>query len=322
MEFFQMLFFGAIIGVANIIPGVSGGTMALVCGIYERLLGAIGSINLGTFLVSVKVLSLKPHARRKFMDEMKRIDFLFLFTIALGALAAIVLLANIMTICLNEFHDPTYGFFFGLVLVSVYSPYKLIKKRRLLNYLYMALAVCCVIFVAHSVLGGDKLIEKAMAKEFLSHGAAKSRLNNLYVLFLGGVSISAMILPGVSGSFLLLLLGGYFPLLMAISQHDYGFLAFFALGCLLGLLFFTRILNFLIIRYHDETMSFLVGLVLGSLWMIWPFKKIVLVNSTKVYLNNIWLHSLGPNEIFTIGTFLAGVIVVLLLLLIEKRNFR
>jgi len=317
MNYFINFLNGAVIGIANIIPGVSGGTMALVLGIYERLLTAISSIGPGTIKISISILSFKKEKFKEFTDEMKRIDLLFLLIIMLGALTAIVLLAKLMSLFLNDYHDPTYGFFFGLVLLSAYSPYKMIKNKMIYHFVIILIAAVIVLFISQYISSGDKLIEKAMLKG--SDLNIDTQINHFYVLFLGGISISAMILPGVSGSFLLLLLGGYFPVLKAIADRDILFLSLFAVGCALGLFIFTKLLNFLLKNFHDGTMSFLVGLVIGSLWMIWPFKKMLLVNSNKVYLNNIFPDSIGMNELLTFLAIILGMFIVFVLLFIEKK---
>lgn len=320
MNFIYDFFSGAVIGIANIIPGVSGGTMALVLGIYEKLITSIGNISMGTVKSVLKAMTLKKSSIDEFKNEMDKINALFLIVILSGAVIAIVSLAKAMSFFLDKFHDPTYGFFFGLVLLSVLSPYKLIKNKNIRSYVIILISVSIVVLISNYITDSDKLIEKAIVKGG-GHSKVFGSLNISYIILLGAVAISAMILPGVSGSFLLLLLGGYFPLLKALSNWDFLFLLPFIAGCVIGLFLFTKILNFLLKKFHDGTMSFLVGLVFGSLWMIWPFKRIEMVNNEAVYLNNIFPHSINMNEIFTFFTFITGLIIVYLLFLIEnKRN--
>jgi len=121
---------GAIIGIANIIPGVSGGTMALILGFYERLIAAINNISFRTILIFLKSFSFKSKSLNDLKNEFKRIDGFFLLTIGVGALAAIFALAKLMPYLLQNYHDPTYGFFFGLILISTISPFRLIKKEN------------------------------------------------------------------------------------------------------------------------------------------------------------------------------------------------
>lgn len=315
---------GGVIGIANIIPGVSGGTMALVLGIYERLLHAITSISSETLIVSFKALSLKKHHRKVFIDEMKRIDFPFLVLIALGALGAIVALAQLMTWLLTEFHDPTYGFFFGLVLVSVAAPYREIKQKGIAVLLAVIVGTAGVIAISEAA-GGDRLIEKAKVKQEMSahpqpEHSSDTIVNTIIIFLSGALAISAMILPGVSGSLLLLLLGSYFEVLKAIAEKNLVLLGIFALGCIVGAAFFTRFLSWLLEKSHNVTMGVLTGLVAGSLWMIWPFKKHQLIGTEKVYLNNILPEVLGINEIVTVATLALGAVLVLAMMKLEGKR--
>lgn len=325
MKLLSDLFSGAVIGVANIIPGVSGGTMALVLGIYEKLLSSISNISINTFLIFLRAFTFKKDRIELLKSELVKINATFMICILVGALAAIVSLAKVMSVLLVDFHDPTYGFFFGLVLLSALSPYKLINNKTFRQFLIIVFAAIIVIFISDYISSGDKLVEKAILKASVKSGVDAvtiAPINKIYVIFLGAISISAMILPGVSGSFLLLLLGGYFPVLKAISERDLLFLSLFAFGCIMGLFIFTKLLNFLLTKAYDSTMSFLVGLVIGSLWMIWPFKRILVVNGEKIYLNNIIPSVLNINEIITFCAILSGMFIVYLLILIEKKNCR
>jgi putative membrane protein len=339
------LFHGAIIGIANIIPGVSGGTLALVLGIYEKLIQSIHNISIETVKSSFKLFTFKKDAFLNFKVEMQRINGAFLLKITIGAFSAIALLAKLMTFLLKHQHDPTYGFFFGLVLVSVIAPYKMIKKKDFSVFLSALIAIVCV-FSLSQLVSGDKLLEKAKTKyemelnksNFETSGQIENSQNNfiyyLYIFFLGSITISAMILPGVSGSFLLLLLGGYFDILKAISNTMNAIVTFnkdvllssgsvllvFTFGCLFGVILFSRFLNFLLLRWHDLTMSFLVGLVLGSLWMIWPFKTTARVGPETVYLSNKIPQTFGTSELFTLLSLVAGMIIVYAMLWYESRN--
>ncbi len=327
-------FKGTVIGVANIIPGVSGGTMALVLGIYERLIDALHNINSVTAKSLFNLFLFKESAWSDFKKELKRIDALFLVTIAAGAISAVFALAGIMTMLLKEYHDPTYGFFFGLVLFSAWAPYVLIKRKKAwIVWIAACIAALLVVITAEAVSSGDALIEKAKVKQEQalkksagespateSHSGSPDAVYLFYFFILGAVAISTMILPGVSGSFLLLLLGGYFDVIRAVDNHSWTLIGVFALGCLVGIILFSRFLNFLIKRYHDQTMGFLLGLVAGSLWMIWPFKDSVKIGEEVIYLANRVPSSLSSNEIMTFLSALTGMGIVGLLFYIEKRN--
>jgi len=334
MEIFKNLFNGAIIGIANIIPGVSGGTMALILGFYERLISAINSISIKTIIIFLKLFSFKKETVKEFNDEFKRIDAGFLITIAVGALLSIVALAKLMPVLLSDYHDPTYGFFFGLILVSAISPYKLIKKKNIAVFLIAAFAILLIVLVSNAA-SGDKMLKKEQTKiELKQKKAVDKEINQssefdikklIFMFIIGAIAISAMILPGISGSFLLLLLGGYIEILKAVSEHNFPILISFGAGCIIGIALFSRLINYLLNKWHDLTMGFLVGLVAGSLWVIWPFKTMKIVGegtvyAKKVYLSNIIPASFGSNEIYTAIAIITGSILVSILLLIESKS--
>ncbi|MCD4814091.1 DUF368 domain-containing protein [bacterium] len=332
MKFVMIILKGAVIGVANIIPGVSGGTMALVLGIYERLIGAIHNISLETFKICLGLIKMKRTAGTAFLEEMKRIDAIFLALTGMGAVAAIVALANVMTILLEQQHDPTYGFFFGLVVVSALVPFRLIRKQTLAGLLAGIIALGGVIMLANTMSGDamvakeQKKIEIKMEKKNSAVFSVSKESTNYEVLHLvlmfaaGAVAISAMILPGISGSFILLLMGVYFEVLKAITYRDFLLLVVFALGCGIGVLLFTRLLNFLLRKWHDQTMTFLLGLVLGSLWAIWPFKSSVTVGEETLYLANRLPAVWTVNETATLVTGLLGAGIVFGFIWIEKKQ--
>ena len=328
LDFFR----GVIIGIANIIPGVSGGTLALVLGIYERLIDALHNISTESVIASLRLFTLRKESLTHFKDEMKRIDALFLMILGVGALSAIIALAKLMTYLLKQQHDPTYGFFFGLVLFSAIAPFQLIKKKTVPVFLSVIIAMSSVFAVSFAV-SGDAMLHKAQKKHELqirtsqniqpvsaaSHQKIRI-LKYIYLFFLGAVSISAMILPGVSGSFLLLLLGGYFEILEAITTRNLPVLGTFALGCIVGILLFTRLLDYLLKKWYDTTMGFLVGLVIGSLWMIWPFKTSAVVGDETVYLANMIPRQFSANELLTVAAFITGSLIVVAMLIVESRR--
>ncbi len=322
------ILYGAIVGVANIIPGVSGGTMALVLGFYERLIGGINNISSATLIAFIKALSFRKENRELFSGEFERIEGPFLLKLLIGALTAIGLLAKLMSYLLEKQHDPTYGFFFGLVLVSALTPWMLIRKKTLPVFLAILIAAAGIVAVTESMSKED-MIRKAQARQEISQAAREGHETGkvsagryAFYFVAGAVSISAMILPGISGSFVLLLMGGYFDILRAISVFNLPVLFIFAFGCLAGIISFTRLLNFLLRRFYDSTLGFLLGLVLGSLWVIWPFKHTVAVGSEVVYLSNRIPDSLGSGEIVTLAAFLAGSALVAVMIVIERRSGR
>ncbi len=327
---------GAVIGAANIIPGVSGGTMALVMGVYQRLLTVLSGISIKTFKCFFGLFRFSQKSRQDFAEEFNRLEGFFLIKIFVGAIVAIVLLASLMEFLINHHHAATYGFFFGLVLLSAVYPYKLIRKMRPQLLIALFLGVASVFAISIGVNDKD-LIEKAEIKQEkkAAKAAMKSNPNALakttktvskadtksllFMFLLGSVAITAMVLPGVSGSFLLLVLGGYFDLLSAIAERDMAILSVFLAGCMIGLIISTRMINYLLTRWHDATMTFLLGLVFGSLWVIWPFKHVYQLGDVTVYLkDNTLPTSFGPIEIMTIFSTLAGIAIVACFLWYEK----
>ncbi len=331
MKTVLLLIKGGIIGIANIIPGVSGGTLALVLGIYERIIAAIHNISFTTVTSFLKIFTFKKESWDDFRKEMSRIDAVFLVLLTVGAFGAIVALASLMTYLLETWHDPTYGFFFGLVMISIVAPYRLLQKKGVSVILSGLVAAALVLSVSLAV-SGEKMLKKAEARhqielssgsgtEAPSGGAVTvNALKYSYIFVQGAVAISAMILPGVSGSFLLLLMGGYFDILKAIAERDLIVLMVFSVGCLFGILLFTRLLNYLLKRWHDQTMGFLVGLIIGSLWMIWPFKTTATVGGETVYLSNTLPRQFSSNEIYTVLAVIAGIIIVGLMIRLESRR--
>lgn len=322
---------GMVIGVANIIPGVSGGTLALVLGIYERLIGAIHNVSFETVRAFLGLLRFNKNGWKDFTAELHRIDAFFLASILTGALLSIGALAKLMTYLLEHFHDPTYGFFCGLVIVSAWVPFKLIKRHSFFSILAIIIATVGVIAISFAGTDEQKInraqvkyeIEQqkasntiALEREEFDHSPARLA----FMILAGAVSISAMILPGISGSFLLLLMGVYFSVLKAITQLDILTLGTFSIGCLFGIVACTRFINFALKRWYDVTTSFLLGLVLGSLAAIWPFKGTALVGREVIYLSNKIPAGFGSNEILTVLTAIAGGLIVLLFIYIENKK--
>ncbi len=306
--------------------------MALVLGFYVRLIAAIHNISPTTFKVFFGSLLFNKEALQNLKSETERIDAFFLIKLGIGAMLAIVALAEIMTFLLIEWHNPTYGFFFGLVLLSVVSPYRLIQKKSLTVIILVIIGAASVWGVSNTV-SSDDLLEKAQKKHEIklqkdvrvkdtggsaASGPARSAISYLAFFIMGIVAISGMVLPGISGSFLLLLMGGYFEILTAIVNRDFTLLGIFALGCVVGILLFTRLLNYLLTNFHDHTLGVLLGLVIGSLWAIWPFKHSVKVGTETVYLDNRIPEALGSAELLTILTTIIGMIVVYVFLKFEK----
>ena len=237
---------GILMGAANIVPGVSGGTLALVLGIYERLIRTIrvGSGALGTLL------------RGRWSDAGERlgeVDWRFLLGWGPGSSSPRWHLAAVIERLLEEHPAEMAALFFGLVLASILIAWRLIRTNDVLRYAVMA-GVAVAAFFLLGLSSGD-IADPAIWMFFLA----------------GAIAIIAMILPGVSGSFLLLMIGMYEAVIAVINDRDLVLLAVFGIGAVLGLAAFSTLLDRLLRDHHDTVMAALVGLMAGSLRVLWPW---------------------------------------------------
>ena len=332
---------GCCIGVANVIPGVSGGTMAVMLGIYERLIRALHHIGFSTLRKLLAILTLKKGAISEARTELHRIDFGFLIAITFGALFAVVASARLIIYLLNEQHDPTYGFFSGLVLTSVIIPFKMLKRFTVKEVVSLLLAAALTVGLTLSMSG-----EQRLESERRKHKLQESHLSGnpiteagdstgesqdistdanhavgvlLYLFLCSAIAVSAMILPGISGSFIFLLLGVYFDVLAAVDSRDWIVIGVVALGGVVGLLAFTRLLNYVLERHYDLTVSFLIGLMLGSLYGLWPFRRYAMVGEERIDIAHI-LPQANMNLVITVVAALIGCGVVLLFYRLENKK--
>ncbi|MBL4862897.1 MAG: DUF368 domain-containing protein [Crocinitomicaceae bacterium] len=235
---------GIAMGAADVVPGVSGGTIAFISGIYEELIESINAINFG----AIKVW--KNEGFGSFWKHINGTFFVFLFA---GIGISIVSLAKLVTHLLDKHPVLLWSFFFGLIIASVLLISKSIKKwsPRVILAILLGAGVAFYLTTLQSVATVD-------AKWF--------------VLLSGAVAICAMILPGISGAFILLLLGSYDQVLQAINDKDLVIIGIFAVGCMIGLLSFARILKYLFNKYKNMTIALLTGFMVGSLNKVWPWK--------------------------------------------------
>ncbi len=331
MFYLNLIIKGFFIGIANIIPGMSGGTMALVFGIYERLIRALHYIGPSTVQKLLAAVTFRKKAISQARDELRRIDFGFLVTLAIGAVTAIVASSRLIIYLLNQQHDPTYGFFCGLILTSIIVPVKMLKRFTVKELI--SLLIAAALTVGLSVGMGEKALEKEKKKESLQTTQTSQGENSevvqlqtdrsvgrLAFLFLcGAIAISAMILPGISGSFMFLLFGVYFDILAAVIERDLLVLAAVALGCGIGLLVFVRLLNYLLAHYHDLTVSSLIGLMVGSLYGLWPFRTFEIVDGERIDVAHI-MPQVNMSLLIVVVAFLAGCGIILLFYQFEKKE--
>lgn len=238
---------GLAIGAANVIPGVSGGTIALVTGIYERLIHAVGSVDLD---------AIKLVFQGKIKEAWEKVDGTFLVLVFAGVAAAIVSIARLFKFLLanEQYEILLMAFFFGLILVSIWSVGRTVSK-----------------WTAGPILGGLVGLALAVAIALLTPASENSGF--IYLMLCGVVAMCSMILPGLSGSFVLLLMGNYKLVMVdAVSDRNFGILLPVGLGAIVGLVVFARLLDWVFKRFRDLTLATMTGFVAGSLVTIWPWK--------------------------------------------------
>lgn len=249
METFLIFLRGLLMGTVDVIPGVSGGTIALITGIYERLVHAISRIDFKflLYLVEGKFTKFKENA-------IKEIDFGLFIPLLLGIGIAILTMSRVISYLLATYPTMTYAFFFGLILASALFVYKHVGGLNVKNVVFLIIGfVSAIIFVGLNPIQAN---------------------HTLPVIFLSGaVAICAMILPGISGAFVLLLLNQYEYMINVLNNMQLVEIIVFCAGALIGILSFSRALDYLLIHHKSITLSFLVGLMIGTLRL--PYEKAV-----------------------------------------------
>lgn len=234
-------------GAADVVPGVSGGTIAFITGIYDTLLESIRRVN--PSIIGI-------WKREGFKAAFDHINGLFLITLFSGIILSILTLAKLISWLLVEHPIPLWSFFFGLILISVVHVLKQVEKKNIVTGVFLLLGVgfAYTITVVSPLQMAD---------------------TSLNIFIAGMIAICAMILPGISGSFILLLLGMYGPILAAAKGLQIDVLTLFMLGCVVGILSFSHVLSWLLKNFRDYTLTFLTGLMLGTLPKILPWKETI-----------------------------------------------
>ena len=243
----RLYFKGVAMGAADIVPGVSGGTIALISGIYEELIFTLKNINLSL---------LKTLFKDGFKVFWKSLNGNFLSVLLLGIASSVILLAQVIVFLLENHEFKIWGFFFGLIISSAFL---IIKDVNPLNTMQIIWILSGIVIAALISLSNTTQIPDT----------------DIYIFLTGSIAITAMILPGISGSFILLLLSKYEYIITAIKEFNIRTLLVFALGCIFGLIIFSRILHFLFQNYKMNLLSLLSGFLIGSLIKIWPFRKVL-----------------------------------------------
>ena len=279
---------GMAMGAADIVPGVSGGTIALISGIYERLINAIGSIDPSLWQVFRQDGGVKG-----VVAMWRQVDATFLLCLLLGIVTSFATLAGIIKHLLDNQPLLIWSFFFGLVVATVLLLLSEIKRWN----------------VARAVLFITGIITAVTISSLPLLTTAPSLP---YLFFAGAIAICAMILPGVSGSFILLLLGAYNAVLDAVDTMNLSVIFTVMAGMATGLLLFTRALKWLLSHYYQGTLALLTGFIAGSLVKVWPWKVDTLgtLNSEAVYNVAPWHYPEGAHWLVTLSLMLLGAVLV------------
>lgn len=268
-DYLLLFFKGMGMGGADVVPGVSGGTIAFITGIYEELLNSIKSFDKTALqlLFSINIAGFWRHINGK-----------FLITLFGGIFTSILSLAKLIHYLLNNHPIQLWSFFFGLVLISTLLVLKEIKQWRPV----VGISVFAGVIIAYFITGATPAVTPD---------------NYLFVFLSGVIAICAMILPGISGSFILLILGKYEFIIESIKDLNIQVIVIFGIGCGIGILSFSRLVSWLLKRYHDITVALLSGFMLGSLNKIWPWKETITTRlNSKGELVPLIQNNLLPTE--------------------------
>ena len=274
VDYIKLFFKGVFMGIADAIPGVSGGTIALLLGIYEELISTISGLNFSL------VTKLKNNGFKSFWESL---NGNFLITLVLGIGISLILFVKISANLLTSHPLYVWSFFLGLILATVYVIYKLIESWNLVNIISTLLMIAFSI-----ILTSDSL-------------DISDDTNLFYILICGIIASSAMILPGISGSLILVILGVYKILVEALDNLDIKIITSFIVGAIIGVISFSKILKWLFRNYKSLAYSIMLGLVIGSIEKIWPWNK-----SFSAELSNLDLF-------VSISLVILGFIIVFLL---------
>jgi len=363
LSLIKELLIGFCLGAANIIPGVSGGTFLLIFKIYERVFSILNNINRANILyilssiIKIVFKQEKSSSINMFVEFLKKKDFIFLFKLIAGAIVAILSLSSLMKYLIVYQFSATYSLFFGLILISIIIPVKMLKTKKIYLILFVACGALATIYVSYAVNPYDKIKKKSEYYEtqYLQADHDITNVNQgvkifsftdkytfneyIYALTCGAIAISAMVLPGISGSLVLILMGEYFAVISAIAGlgtlnlDDMVFLGCFTIGIIFGGLIFARVVNFILKRFYNATMAFLTGLMAGSLYALWPFKKSIImtqqyikqdsvvsiVDNARIYTNINELPVMGEQLYISGLFFISGCIIMLFFI---KKEFK
>lgn len=287
---------GIAMGAADVVPGVSGGTIALITGIYQELIDTIKGVDL-----SVLKILLKGDIK----GFWSKLNGTFLVTLFAGIATSVLLISSGMIYLLKNYPEQLWGFFLGLIIASAWLVGKKVTQWNASN-------------IASLVVG-------IIAAYFICSATPAQTSEELWFVFLAGsIAICAMILPGISGSFILILFGKYEFILGAIKDMNFTVIATFGLGCIVGILSFSRLLSWLFKSYHNLTIALLTGFMIGSLYKVWPWK-----NTLETYVDrhgeikpliqeNMIPSTWNSPELMTVGLAIFGLAFVIILDLVAS----
>ncbi|MGB2079230.1 MAG: DUF368 domain-containing protein [Vibrio sp.] len=247
MNYFFTYLKGIAMGAADVVPGVSGGTIAFITGIYDTLLQSIRRINPALFGI---------WRQQGLKAVLNHVNAGFLLALFGGILTSILTLAKLISWLLETHPIPLWSFFFGLIIISIIHVLKQVETKHWSRLITLVLGF----MFAYTIT-----VAKPLDLEPTS----------INIILSGSIAICAMILPGISGSFILLLLGMYTPILAAVKGLEFGVLGLFAIGAITGILCFSHLLSWLLAKFRDFTLTFLTGLMIGTLPKIWPWKETI-----------------------------------------------
>lgn len=259
---------GVAMGAADAVPGVSGGTIAFISGIYEELVTTISNINFSL---------LKVWKQEGFYSFWNKLNANFLLALLSGILISFVSFMRLAKYLIENQPVLIWSFFFGLIIASIFYVGKQIKRWRLITFIAIVIGTITAFYITTlPSLGSNE--------------------NPYFLFFAGALAICAMILPGISGSFILVILGAYKTLSDALHDFDFQRIALFAGGAIIGLLSFSRLLKWLFKNYENTTLALLTGFIIGSLNKIWPWKQTLSVYSKELGVNQAF------SEVSELGT--------------------
>ena len=235
---------GMAMGISDLIPGISGGTIALLLGIYKEFISSLKSINLSTLVLLIKL---------NFKKLNEQLNLKFIFPVFIGILTSIFIFSKLITYMISNHKILLLSFFYGLILFSSIRLIRNSSPKSIYDFLYIVFGFIIGLLIMF-------LEPLSTSHSFFS------------IFFSGFIAISAMLLPGISGSYILLILGKYKFMLESISSLNFANISIFSLGAILGILSFSKIIHWLIINYYRATIFFLSGLMLGTLNKVWPWQ--------------------------------------------------